>query len=162
MRPDRASRLDNGQISRPVPYTIHRQARPRLGTAALNAVTTHQTNIMTPEDIDSTAGSGCSAPTCSASFSSPPWVFDGEQTIIDQSGFHVAFVNEYASSFGDDLHKRNAQLIAAAPKMLEALRFYAAHMKLGYGITDSGQVAEDAIREAFSQNPSGQERDSVS
>ena len=44
----------------------------------------------------------------------------------------------------------NAQLIAAAPKMLEALQFYAAHMKRGHEITDCGQVAEGAIREALS------------
>ena len=54
---------------------------------------------------------------------------------------------------GDDAEiTPDAILIAAAPKMLAALQFYAAHMKLGYEITDSGQVAEEAIREALWQN----------
>jgi len=52
-----------------------------------------------------------------------PWDYEDGLTISDKSGFHIALVNQYASSFGDDQHKANARLIAAAPDMLHALQY---------------------------------------
>lgn len=49
-----------------------------------------------------------------------PWNADGAR-IDDSSGFHVGWANEYASSFGNGVHRANARLIAAAPELLEAL-----------------------------------------
>jgi hypothetical protein len=49
-----------------------------------------------------------------------PWDYEDGLTITDKSGFHIALVNQYASSFGDETHKANARLIAAAPELLSA------------------------------------------
>lgn len=110
-------------------------------------------------DTNTTTGSDCSAASCSASFTPGPWTIGDENNQHieicigdavanldrqDRYGMHMAFSREEM--------RANGKLIAAAPKMIAALQFYAEHMKLGYGITDSGQVAEEAIREALGQN----------
>ena len=43
-------------------------------------------------------------------------------------------------------------------RLAEALRFYEKHMKLGYEITDSGQVATKALQSLTPQNTPTQER----
>ena len=62
--------------------------------------------------------------------------------------------NEDAGVDGENPEQElaNAEFIVRACNsyydMIEALRFYSDHMKLGYGITDSGQVADAAIAKA--------------
>lgn len=98
---------------------------------------------MTTKNTDTPLMADCPSAHCSASFTPGPW------TIAAESGDWFPVLENY-----DPIPAtiENAVLIAAAPKMLAALQFYAAHMKLGYEITDSGQVAEEAIREALWQN----------
>lgn len=45
-----------------------------------------------------------------------------ENLIVDEIGFIIASVNQFAESFGDKQDDANAHLIAAAPDLLAALK----------------------------------------
>jgi hypothetical protein len=50
------------------------------------------------------------------------WTYKPHTIIEADDGFHLAWSNEYASSFGDNKHKSNAQFIAACAGRAEAGR----------------------------------------
>ena len=65
-----------------------------------------------------------------------PWMIEGDQirTAINSGVKHIAMVNYFNCGSGDprtitdEEHKANARLIAAAPEMLEVLRWLDAEM----------------------------------
>ena len=51
-----------------------------------------------------------------------PWIINGNK--IDGNGYHLASVNSHSTTEG----RANAQLIAAAPELIEALELCRSHM----------------------------------